>query len=150
VKTPEARQPRRAARTAAERWGKNPAEKKSFLKTRFSAKLGAFQGLLGWGCDHVTGLWSGVRGNIRARRGAEPRTALAGYFSVLGSPLRLCPTETAAEIAAVASCPCVIVAHQRTTWRRYGLPDFRTPKKRCIAGGGRAAAPPSLRSTPLL
>lgn len=72
--------------------------------------------------------------SAQGRGRTEPRSALAGYFSVLGSIRH-------AEIPAVAICHCVILVCQRITRRRYGLPNFWTPNKMCVGGVGRPAAP---------
>lgn len=114
--------------------GKNPGENKSFLKTRPSAKPRVFRGCCAVDLTRAEQPEEAHQTSARGRGRTEPRSALAAYFSVLGSIRR-------AEIPAVAICPYVILAHQRITRRRYGLPNFRTPNTMCIGGVGRAAAP---------
>lgn len=75
-----------------------------------------------------------MRRRVGPQRGAEPWSALAGGFSVLGGVGH-------AEVPAVAVCPGVTLARGRITWRRYGLPKFWTPNQMRVGGEGRAAAP---------
>lgn len=117
--------------------GGNPTGNRSCLKPGRSAKPSVFQGLLCRGFDQIPPVTeqseAAHRASGQGRGRTEPRSALAGYFPVLGS-------SGCAEIAAVAICPCVILACPRITGRCYGLPNFWTASKVCSGGVGRAAA----------